>query len=310
MNKYLDRNRRQFLKIMGGAGLSAMAPLLSAKQESSNTITKSIPVSGERLPVIGLGTSRVFNVENDAAELSNLREVIRILSSVENSMVDSSPMYGEAERVVGELVENLDVHRQLFFATKVWTRGRQAGIEQMQQSMRLMRTKTIDLMQIHNLVDWKTHITTLRDWKERRLIRYLGITHYNESAHDAVLQVMKHTPLDFLQINYSLAEPEAGNRILPLAQEKGIAIIANRPFARGALFHATKGKPLPAWAGEIDCATWAQLFLKFVISHPAITCTIPGTSKPKHMLDNQVAGKGLMPDNGMRKKMQAFVTSF
>lgn len=307
MNKHFDRKRRQLLKIIGGAGLAASTPLLIASQKSSEVITKPIPVSGEQLPVIGLGTSRVFNVGKDVAELGKLREVVRIMASVENSMLDTSPMYGEAERVAGDLVEDLGVRRQLFFATKVWTDGKQAGIEQMQESLRLMQTKTIDLMQIHNLVDWKTHISTLRDWKERGLIRYLGITHYNESAHDDVIRVMNQTSLDFLQINYSLAEPEAENRVLPLAREKGIAVIANRPFARGALFRATRGQSLPDWAEEIECKTWAQFFLKFVVSHPAITCAIPATSKPKHMLDNQLAGKGSLPDSRMRERMRKFI---
>ena len=309
MNNPFDRKRRQLLKIMGGAGLAATTPILVAKQKSVKTITKPIPSSAEQIPVIGLGTSRVFNVAKDAAELDKLREVTSILASVHNSMLDTSPMYGEAERVAGDLVEDLGVRKQLFFATKVWTTGKQAGIEQMRDSMRLMKTKNIDLMQIHNLVDWKTHIKTLRDWKAQGIIRYLGITHYTESAHDAVIQVMKQTPLDFLQINYSLAEPEAENRVLPLAQDRGIAVIANRPFARGALFQTTRGQPLPAWAEEIDCATWAQFFLKFVVSHPTVTCTIPGTSKARHMLDNQAAGRGLVPDSRMREKMRKFTTS-
>lgn len=309
MDKPFDRKRRQLLKIMGVAGLSATTPLLIASRKPSETITKPIPASGEQLPVIGLGTSRVFDVGRDVAELSKLREVVSIMASVENSMLDTSPMYGEAERVSGDLVENLAVRRRLFFATKVWTDGRQAGIKQMQQSQRLLKTQTIDLMQIHNLVDWKTHIKTLRDWKEQGIIRYLGITHYTESAHDAVVQVMKQTPLDFLQINYSLAEPEAGNRVLPLAQDKGIAVIANRPFARGSLFRTTRSQPLPDWAAEIDCDSWAQFFLKFVVSHPTITCAIPATSKAKHMLDNQAAGRGRLPDSRTRKRMQDFIAA-
>ncbi len=307
MNKPLDRKRRQLLKLMGGIGLAATTPLFSANLQTAETIRKAIPLSGEQIPVIGLGTSRVFNVGKDAAELGKLREVVQILASVGNSMVDTSPMYGEAERAVGELVEDLGMRRQLFFATKVWTEGRQAGIEQMQESLRLLRTQTIDLMQIHNLVDWQTHIKTLRDWKEQGIIRYLGVTHYHASAHDDVIRVMQQTPLDFLQINYSLAEPQAEDRVLPLAQDKGIAVIANRPFARGALFRATKGRGLPDWAKEIDCQSWAQLFLKFVVSHPAITCAIPATSKPGHMLDNQQAGKGRIPDSPMRERMHALI---
>ena len=300
-----DPKRRQLLTLLGGIGLATASPLLSAVQKVKITPnTKPIPTSGERLPVIGLGTSRVFNVFREGEALDNLREVVRILGSVENSMLDTSPMYGEAERVAGELVSELGVRDRLFFATKVWTEGRQAGIEQMQDSLQLLETKTIDLMQIHNLVDWQTQYKTLRDWKEQGIIRYLGITHYHASAHDDVIRVMNKVPLDFLQINYSLAEPEAGHKVLPLAREKGIAVIANRPFARGALFRATKDRNLPDWAGEIQCQTWAQFFLKFVVSHPAITCTIPATSKPKHMLDNQLAGTGVLPDEATRERMR------
>ncbi len=308
MNKHFDLKRRQLLKIIGGAGLAATTPLLLASQKTAEFITKPIPSSGEQLPVIGLGTSRVFDVGRDVAELSKLREVVRILGLVQNSMLDTSPMYGEAERVSGDLMEILAMRKKLFLATKVWTDGREAGIKQMQESQRLLKSQIIDLMQIHNLVDWKTHIETLREWKEKGFIRYLGITHYNASAHDDVIRVISQTPLDFLQINYSLAETEAENRVLPLAQEKGIAVIANRPFARGALFRATRTQ-LPDWAAEIDCYSWAQFFLKFVVSHPAITCAIPATSKAKHMLDNQSAGFGRLPDSGTRKKMQALIAA-
>ncbi|MGD8932282.1 MAG: aldo/keto reductase [Chromatiales bacterium] len=308
MHKPYDPKRRQLLKLIGGIGLAATTPLSLANQKHLPVpITKPIPVSGERLPVIGLGTSRVFNVSGNPATLTNLREVVQILASLENSMLDTSPMYGESERVAGELVSDLGVRNRLFFATKVWTEGRQAGIEQMQDSLQLLKTETIDLMQIHNLVDWQTQYETLREWKERGRIRYLGITHYHASAHEEVIRVMQKVPLDFLQINYSLAEPEAENRVLPLARDKGIAVIANRPFARGALFRATQGRELPDWAKEIDCRSWAQFFLKFVVSHPAITCTIPATSKPKHMLDNQTAGTGVLPDEAMRERMRAIL---
>ena len=308
MHKPIDKKRRQLLTLLGGLGLASTTPILSSVQKpAAGPITKPIPVSGERLPVIGLGTSRVFNVYREGEALDNLREVLRILVSVENSMLDTSPMYGEAERVAGDLVAGLGVREHLFLATKVWTEGRQAGIEQMQDSLQLLKTRTIDLMQIHNLVDWQTQYATLRDWKERGIIRYLGITHYHASAHDEVIRVMDKVPLDFLQINYSLAEPEAEHKVLPLAQAKRIAVIANRPFARGALFRATKGRELPAWAAELDCRTWAQFFLKFVVSHPAITCTIPATSKPEHMLDNQTAGTGVLPDAAMRERMRSVI---
>ncbi|MDJ0808035.1 MAG: aldo/keto reductase [Gammaproteobacteria bacterium] len=309
MQRPYDQQRRRLLKILGGLGLGITTPLSSDTLSAVAHITKAIPATDERLPIIGLGTSRVFNVGRDVADLSRLREVVRILASLENSMVDTSPMYGEAERVTGDLVENLAVRKRLFLATKVWTEGKQAGIKQMQESQRLLKSQTIDLMQIHNLVDWQTHIKTLRDWKAQGLIRYLGITHYTEGAHAAVIRVMRQTPLDFLQINYSLAETEAANQVLPLAREKGIAVIANRPFARGALFRAIRGRTLPAWTKEIDCESWAQFFLKFVVSHPAITCAIPGTSKANHMLDNQGAAKGRLPNPAMRERMLKLIAT-
>jgi diketogulonate reductase-like aldo/keto reductase len=308
MHKPFDPKRRRLLTLLGGLGLASTTSMLSAGQKpAASVITKPIPASGEKLPVIGLGTSRVFNVYREGETLDKLREVVGILASVDNSMLDTSPMYGEAERVAGDLVAGLGVRERLFFATKVWTEGRQAGIEQMQDSQQLLKTRTIDLMQIHNLVDWQTQYETLRDWKERGIIRYLGITHYHASAHDDVIRVMQKVPLDFLQINYSLAEPEAEQKVLPLARDKGIAVIANRPFARGALFRATKDRQLPAWATEIDCRSWAQFFLKFVVSHPAITCAIPATGKPKHMLDNQLAGTGKLPDAATRERMRTVI---
>lgn len=307
MLKQTDLTRRRLLKLAGGLGLAGYLPWLGAEDKLPNLLTKPIPSSGERLPVIGLGTSRVFNVGSDETERAALREVVDLLARVEKSMLDTSPMYGASEAVSGELIADLGVRDRLFIATKVWTEGREAGIAQMRESMRLLRAPTLDLMQIHNLVDWETHLHTLRDWKEQGIIRYIGITHYNEGAHAAVAEVMRRTPLDFVQINYSLAEPEAEKQILPLAEERGIAVIANRPFARGELFRAVKGQPLPVWAAEIGCASWAQFFLKFVVSHPAVTCAIPATGKAKHMLDNQGAGYGVLADAEQRRRMRDYM---
>ena len=212
-------------------------------------------------------------------------------------------MYGRSESVVGDLAAELHVRDQLFLATKVWTNGMDAGIRQMEQSFRRLRTQRIDLMQVHNLVDWRTHLTTLRRWKEQGKVRYLGITHYTESAHDDLAAVHEAEKLDFLQVNYSLAERGAEGRLLPLVAEQGVAVIVNRPFAQGQLFRKVRGRPLPPWAAEIGCATWAQFFLKFVIGHPAVTCVIPGTSKVRHLIDNMQAGFGPLPDAAMRRRM-------
>ena len=221
-------------------------------------------------------------------------------------VVDSSPMYGSSESVTGDLVAELGLAPNLFFATKVWTSGRDEGIRQMETSFRRLRVQRMDLMQVHNLVDTAVHTKTLQDWKARGRIRYLGITHYTSSAYAEVERWLRTGNYDFLQINYSLGERESAERLLPLAQEKKVAVIANRPFGEGALFSRVRGKALPEWAREIGAATWAQFFLKWIISHPAITCAIPGTGKPGHMLDNLAAGTGALPDAAMRAKMSAY----
>ncbi|MGD8558008.1 MAG: aldo/keto reductase, partial [Chromatiales bacterium] len=259
----LKNNRRDFLKLLAASGLSlAMPSPVIAGDET--LLLKPVPSSGEKLPVIGLGTSRVFEVGPGDFEREGPKEVLRTLANVPGSMMDTSPMYGSAETVVGDLAAELDVRDRLFFATKVWIRGREEGIAQMRTSMQRLRTDRLDLIQVHNLVDTRTHLRTLRDWKEEGRVRYAGITHYHAGAHDSLMRVMQREPLDFVQVNYSLLEPEAQQRLLPLAQERGIAIIANRPFARGELFRITKGKPLPGWAADLGIASWAQYFLKFV----------------------------------------------
>lgn len=294
------KNRRDCLKLMGATLAASQFPSLLAAEFPMQM--KKIPSSGEAIPVIGLGTARAFDV-GSTEELARLREVLQTLAQVPNSMMDTSPMYGAAESVVGELVEPLGVRDQLFYATKVWTEGRKAGIRQMQDSMRLLKTDKLDLIQVHNLVDTKVHLKTLRQWQDDGKVRYIGITHYHGGAHDAVESVLKAEKLDFLQINYSFLEPEAADRVLPLAADKGVAVIVNRPFARGQLFRLTKGKALPGYAQELGISSWAQFFLKYVVSHPAVTVAIPGTSKKKHMLDNQMAGHGTLPDDTMRKAM-------
>jgi diketogulonate reductase-like aldo/keto reductase len=259
--------------------------------------------AGEKLPKIGLGTWQTFDVGNDAAARAQLREVLKML---DGNVVDSSPMYGTSETVVGDLVAELGMRERLFIATKVWTRGKEDGIAQMETSFRRLRVKVMDLMQVHNLVDVSTHAKTLLDWKAKGRIRYIGITHYTASAYAEVERALKGGGWDFLQINYSLGERDAEQRILPLAKDLKLRAIINRPFAEGALFRKVKGKPLPPWAAELGIASWAQYFLKWIVSHPAVTCAIPGTGKPEHMRDNLGAGRGALPDDATRKKMTAY----
>ena len=258
------------------------------------------------LPRIGLGTWQTFDVGNDAAARAPLRELLKLL---DGNVIDSSPMYGSSETVAGDLIAELGLRNKLFVATKVWTSGRDAGIRQMETSFRRLRVEVMDLMQIHNLVDVATHTKTLLDLKNQKRIKYTGITHYTASAYADVERWLKAEPYDFLQINYSLAEREAENRILNLAKDKNIRVIINRPFAEGSLFRRTKGKSLPPWAGELGIESWAQYFLKWIVSHPAVTCAIPGTARPDHMRDNLAAGQGPMPSAAQRKQMAEYFSS-
>lgn len=258
--------------------------------------TRPIPRTREALPVVGCGTWIGFDVAPDSAEYQRLRGVIDVLFAAGGSVLDSSPMYGRSEAVTGDLLAASNQRAKAFLATKVWTSGRDAGIAQMEQSFQRLRTERIDLMQVHNLVDWRLHLKTLRDWKDKGRVRYIGITHYTASAYPEVEAVLRAEPLDFLQINYSIDAPDAAQRLLPLAAERGVAVIVNLPFGGGGLLRRLGGKPLPAWAAEIGCTSWAQVLIKFVLSHPAVTCTIPGTSRPEHMADNAAAGVGPLPD--------------
>lgn len=268
---------------------------------------RKIPKSGAALPAVGLGSWQTFDVGTAAEERSALREVLRLFLEQGGRVVDSSPMYGAAERVIGDLAAELGITARLFLATKVWTSGRDAGMRQMEESFSLLRTGRIDLMQVHNLSDWRTQLKTLREWKDRGRLRYIGITHYTEGAYDDLAGVMQSEDIDFVQFNYSIAERAAENRLLPLAHDRRIAVLVNRPFARAGLFRKVRGKLLPPWAGEIDCASWAQFFLKFILGHPAVTCAIPATSKAKHLLDNMQAGLGRQPDAATRERMARLV---
>jgi len=283
--------------------LAAALAMRPASAQSSGIVSRPIPASGEQLPLIGLGTWQVFDVGNDRAARAPLREVLDAFAKSGGRMIDSSPMYGTSESVVGDLVAELGLAGKLFVATKVWTSGRAAGIQQMETSFKRLRVQTMDLMQIHNLVDVATHTKTLADWKAKGRVRFVGITHYTSSAYAEVEKWLKAGQYDFLQINYSLAERDAAERLLPLARERKVAVIANRPFAEGAMFRRVRGKPVPEWAKEAGMATWAQYFLKWIVSHPAVTCTIPGTGKAEHLADNFAAGSGPLPGEALRTKM-------
>ena len=266
-------------------------------------LTRAIPATGELLPVIGCGTWRAFDVRMASGQRGPLREVLRTLFDGGGAVVDSSPMYGRAEAVVGELVEDLDARPRAFVATKVWTEGREAGIAQMARSVQLLRAGPLDLVQVHNLVDWRTHLATLRDWKAAGRVRYIGITHYKTAAHADLEAVMRSEPIDFVQVNYALNSRAAAGSLLPLAADRGIAVLVNRPFGMGALVRRLSGLPLPGFAADLGCASWAELALKFVLAHPAVTCVIPGTCQPAHMAGNIRAGSGPLPDADLRRRM-------
>jgi aryl-alcohol dehydrogenase-like predicted oxidoreductase len=289
--------------------LAALGLSTSARPRTQPLLERPIPVSGEALPAIGLGTWQVFDAGGDAGAKAPLREVLRLFYAGGGRVVDSSPMYGSAESVVGELCADLAICEPLFIATKVWTSGRAEGVRQMETSFRRMRVKTMDLMQVHNLVDVATHAKTLAEWKAQGRVRYVGITHYAASAYREVESALRSAPWDFLQINYSLGERQADARLLPLARERRVAVVVNRPFVEGALFRRVRGKALPGWAAELGVASWAQYFLKWILGHPAVTCVIPGTGKPEHMEDNLAAGHGAMPDEAQRRRMAQFFDS-
>ena len=302
--------RREAARLIGASAAGLALPISArAVSESPTMLARTIPSSGEKLPVIGLGTWQTFDVDLTTDNRRQLEEALSLFVKLSGRVIDSSPMYGRAEDVIGELTAALGIRDRLFLATKVWTHGKENGIKSMERSMALLRTKRIDLMQVHNLVDVQTHLATLREWKQQGRIRYLGITHHEAGAFADVEKIMRSEKLDFLQINYSLMEREAEQRILPLAQERGVAVIVNRPFGAGDLFGKVRSKPLPDWATEFDCQSWAQFFLKWIVGHPAVTCAIPATDKPDHIEDNMQGGVGRLPDENIRRRMVEFVSS-
>ena len=302
-------SRRTFLKGVGAGCITFPFMSTALQAADSAAITRAIPASGEALPVIGMGSSRTFDVGTDEGVRAQLTEVLRIFFDRGGALIDSSPMYGNAERVLGDLLERIPNKESFFAATKVWINGKESGVQQMHESMARMQVQRFDLMQIHNLRDWRTHLKTLKEWKTEGKIRYMGITTSHGRAHDELIRVLQSESFDFVQFSYNIADREAEKRLFPLARDKGIATLLNRPYQRGALFKRVKSKPLPEWATEFDCASWGQYFLKFVVSHPDATCVIPATANPQHMADNMGAGFGRLPDASMRARMREHFAS-
>ena len=303
-------SRATFLKLAAATGTAALLGRGGEAMARPEAImTRPIPNSGESLPVVGVGTWQTFDVGDDPAARAQRAEVLKRLFEAGGSVIDSSPMYGRSERVVGDLLTDMKAHDKAFLATKVWTWGEGQGRRQMEQSFALLQNEQIDLIQIHNLVDWQTHLRTLRALKEAGRIRYIGITHYTDSALPDLAEVIKTEPIDFVQMAYSIRVREPERMLLPLAAERNVAVIVNRPYEGGSLFRGMRGEKLPGWAADYGIESWGQFFLKYILSHPAVTCVIPGTSKPRHLLDNVGAGRGPLPDEKTRAKMAQVLES-
>lgn len=303
-------SRRAMLKITGLTGSALLIDPFEIKAQNKQAmLTRLIPSTGEKLPVIGLGSWQQFDVGSSSNERNPLKEVLKSMHEAGGKVIDASPMYGRSEQVIGDLTEEIKLNDQFFFATKVWTTGKQSGIDQMNDSFRKMKRKTMDLMQVHNLQDWQTHLKTLKDWKSEGKVRYIGVTHYTDSAHAQLEQIVKSKAVDFVQFNYSIRSRNAEKSLLNAAKDNGVAVIINEPFDQGALFRSVKGKELPDWAADYEIHSWAQYFLKYILSNTAVTCVIPGTSDVKHLVDNMGAGLGKLPDENGRKKMAAWITS-
>jgi diketogulonate reductase-like aldo/keto reductase len=298
-------SRRRVLSAIAAA--SAATRWGRAAGAPADPLTRAIPSTGELLPVIGMGSYRTFDVRLDDALRERLGQVLASFFDAGGALVDSSPMYGEAESVLGELLAAAPGRDRLFAATKVWTNGKRAGEEQMRRSMQRMRVSRFDLMQIHNLRDWKVHLPTLLQWKERGLVRYIGVTTSHGRYHEDLAGLLQKHRFDFVQLSYSLANRAADARLLPIAAQRGIAVIVNRPFQQGTLFTRVRGLELPAWAAQFGIHSWGQFFLKYAVSHPAVTCAIPATSRPRHMRDNMGACRGALPDAASRRRMEAFI---
>lgn len=303
-NSDFDSGRREFLK--SGAGLAlglGLAPGLSLADAELAPITRLIPSSKEPLPVIGMGTWITFNIGENPHDRMQRTQVLRAFFDRGGALIDSSPMYGSAEEVLGYCLPRVENREKLFAATKVWILGKTLGVRQMEQSQKLWGVPRFDLMQVHNLLDWESHLETLQQWKAEGKIRYIGVTTSHGRRHEELEKIMRSQPIDFVQFTYNLVDREVEQRLLPLAAEKGLAVIINRPLDGGDLFNRVRGKALPEWAREFDCTGWSQFFLKFIVSHPAVTCAIPATSSIGHMLENMGALYGRLPDADMRRRM-------
>jgi len=300
-------NRRELLTAGIGVGVSVFLPSAGLCAQTAPLIQKKIPSSGESLPVIGIGTARRYESVTTEAERAPLREVLRQFKGMGGKVIDTAPSYGTAETVVGDLTAELKIRESLFLATKLGATGRDVGVAQVEQSFKRLRTPTIDLIAVHNLQDAQTQLSTLRQLKQAGRIRYVGITTSFERQHPDFERTMKAEALDFIQVDYALDNRKADQRILPLAADRGVGVMVNLPFGRGRLFRAVQGQPLPPWAGEFDCASWAQFFLKYIVSHPAVTCAVPGTAKIEYLVDNLGAARGRLPDAAMRRRMEQFI---
>ncbi len=317
-NRARHLTRRQAIRL--GAGALAAVPfapaLLGAEAQAQSRATglqdlihRAIPSSGEEIPVIGMGTWQTFMVEDREEELAPLREVLRTFVDLGGTVLDSSPMYDPAEEVAGNLAAELGLLDDLWVATKVWTEGRDEGVAQMEQSMAELRRENIELMQVHNLVDVEVHLETLTEWKEQGRFRYIGVTNTSSARYPAMEAILDDERLDFIQVNYSLSERASAERILPKARERGVGVLVARPFGGGDMFPAVQGRDLPEWAAEFDATAWSQFFLKYIVSHPAVTCAIPATSNPDHMRENMGACRGRLPDQATRRRMEEFFDS-
>ncbi len=305
----MDGNRRRVIKMGVGLGASLLFPANRLQAQSAALLRKKIPSSGETIPIIGIGTARRYEEIKTEAEKIPLRETIRQFQALGGTVIDSSPSYGTAEAVVGELVEGLKIRDSLFLATKVSLRkgGRDEGVAQIEASFKRYRTNKIDLLAVHNLLDTDTQLKTIRELKAAGRVRYVGITTSFDNQYRDFEQVMRRETIDFVQVDYALDNRDAGDRLIPLAGDRGIAVMINLPFGRGRLFNAVQGKKLPEWASEFDCVSWAQFFLKYIVSHPAITCAVPGMARPEYVIDNLGAARGRLPDAAARKRMEQFI---
>jgi len=303
----MQRSRRELLKAGIGVGASIFLPSASLLAQAAPLMQRKIPSTGESLPIIGIGTARRYEAVTTEAERAPLREVLRQFKEMGGRVIDTAPSYGTAEMVVGDLVTELKIRESLFIATKLGAHGRDAGIEQLEQSFKHLRTPKIDLIAVHNLQDTQTQLRTLRQWKQAGRIRYVGITTSFERQHAEFEQTMKAEALDFIQVDYAPDNRKADQRILPLAADRGMGVMINLPFGRGRLFTAVQGRSLPPWVREFDCTSWAQFFLKYIVSHPAVTCTVPGTAKSEYLVDNLGVARGRLPDAAMRRRMESFI---